>query len=721
MADPRIISRIIQLGKQLGANTNKFLGTRSNINFLGKGPDEGKLFQQDINTEVLANIELKSALPQIETSLGYLTAGKLNDIQANKLIDNLTKMNDFYYPITGDSIANVTDMASRTGGLTRGGIESLRGLGLKNFDNIKNRKIDPAAYEDRGGNIIPTQFGKSGPLADETAAFPSFKTTENIDASSPLMSRLSSRLKGIDNDTSVSGKSFLDKMAEVTSRSAPLEETAIMKTIPKNEIPGKTASAREFLLNALNDQNANRTVFRDVVTPQDLKAITEGGGGVDMDPIVLVQKYFGPRVAELLPSNATVEDIAIFSQRILNNATDAKGLRPTDPGFDKLTLKIEESIKPNPDGLPFADGGKARVGFKGGGADMGDPGRASERAERGYGQTADTGSKSGTNDYSNAVQNLNHMAKLPGIYDGGPNYTFNDGGFRGPLYGTNGITSVNRVTDGSLTAGYNDGDDDEEDKTINNIDTSILGPLTLDAANSIKSRNDLNAATFKELNLADGGRANYRIGGKAFKTILSKINDKMIKKAADDIFPTNDYKYDAELVVDALVENNPKLFKNLLADDLDDVLRSELYGLAVSETGTRAAMRIKAGRMERPLFDENGKLNKDAVLADASKYDGLDGKKASDVIKQGEEITSKNFGNSQFAPRSFKLNVERAISELNIPREEAERIARLSSDEQKAALQIYMDRNTAQGVQLMNYNPKKFDAAKGGLAKILEL
>jgi hypothetical protein len=430
-------------------------------------------------------------------------------------------MNDFYYPITGDSIANVTDMATRTGGLTRGGLESLRGLGLKNLDNV------------------------------EAAA-----------AESPLMSRLSSRLKGIDNDTSVSGKSFLDKMAEVTSRSAPLEETAIMKTIPKNEVPGKTASAREFLLNALKDENVNRTVFRDVVSPQDLKAITEGGGGVDLDPIVLVQKYFGPRVAELLPSNATVEDIAIFSQRILNNATDAKGLRPTDPGFDKLTLKIEESIKPNPDGSPFAD----------------------------------------------------------------------------------------------------------------------------------------------------GGRANYRFGGLT-KSLLKKLNTKKIKAAVDDIFPSGDYKYDAEMAAEALVENNPKLFGGQLYDDLDDMIRSDVYGLVLKELSQRNALKLQATRAarsqgpvadaaERPLFDKNGKLNKDAVLATASKYDGLDGK---------------------FAPRSFQLNVERAMSELNIPREEAERIARLSSDEQKAALQIYMDRSTAQGVQLMNYNPKKFDAAKGGLAKILEI
>ena len=230
--------------------------------------------------------------------------------------------------------------------------------------------------------------------------------------------------------------------------------------------------------------------------------------------------------------------------------------------------------------------------------------------------------------------------------------------------------------------------------------------------------------------LADGGlagletRQGLRIGGKAGKTILSKINDKMIKKAADDIFPTDDYKYDAELVVDALVENNPKLFKNLLADDLDDALRSELYGLAVSETGTRAAMKIKAGKMERPLFDENGNLNKDAVLADATKYGGLDGKRKS-IIPDNEYVQVKKDFNQEIlgqapTPR-FQLNVDKAVSELNIPREEAIRIAQLPSDQQKLALQKYMDTDMAQKAELMNYSPKTFDAAKGGLAKILEL
>ena len=578
MASSKLIDIGVKLGKQLGANTNKFLGTRSNINFLGKGPDEGKLFQQDINTEVLGGIELKSALPEIETSLGYLTAGKLNDIQANKLIDNLTKMNDFYYPITGDSIANVTDMASRTGGLTRGGLDSLRGLNLKNLDNAKDAEGLAALRARTGDNNVPLRsmseiLANPRKMADE-AAFPgeTFNAAKAAAAESPLMSRLGDRVKNIQTQSD--------------------EASAIMETIPKNEIPGKTASAREFLLNALKDENVNRTVFRDIVSPQDLKAITEGGGGVDMDPIVLVQKYFGPRVAELLPSNATVDDIAIFTQRILNNATDIKGAKPTDPAFDKFTLRLDELSE-----------GTYSFGYKKG------------------------------KEFQN---NVNSMGK------------------------------------GTL-------------KQI--IDSGELAGDDLEAAlNALRSRK------------ADGGRANYRFGGLT-KSLLKKLNTKKIKAAVDDIFPSGDYKYDAEMAAEALVENNPKLFGGQLYDDLDDMIRSDVYGLVLKELSQRNALKLQARRA-------GSTIPKDEYLQVKANFEN-------EILGGPIPGTRK--------PRGFSLNVEKAMSELNIPREEAERIARLSSDEQKAALQIYMDRSTAQGVQLMNYNPKKFDAAKGGLAKILEL
>ena len=72
-------------------------------------------------------------------------------------------------------------------------------------------------------------------------------------------------------------------------------------------------------------------------------------------------------------------------------------------------------------------------------------------------------------------------------------------------------------------------------------------------------------------------------------------------------------------------------------------------------------------------------------------------------------------------PRQFRLNVEKAVSELNIPRAEAIRISQLPSDQQKLALQKYLDTDMAQRIALSEYKPKTFDAARGGLAKILEV
>ena len=579
-----LIEIALQLGKQLGANTSKFLGTKSNVSFLGSGPKDGMLFQKSINPESFATIGIEKVLPDIESSLGYAVGGKLNDIQLNKLIDNMSIMADVLDPLAAK---NVVDASSRFGG----GLESLKGLGLKNLDNVRSksgmaeRQITDAASErpiNRSGELTsvasePGQSGMSYAIknpakipGDESAAFPSFKTTENIDTSSPLMSKLENRIGGMRDETEAA--------------------TGIMANVAKGDLPGKTGAAREFLVNSLKvGDDYPSTTLTDVISAQDMKFIMEGGGGAMGDPLVLVQKYFGPRIAEMIPNGGTPEEIAIFTKRVLENVEDAKGLRPDEPAFDPLTARFVDEL---------ADGG-------------------------------------------------------------------------------------------------------------------IAGLET---------------------------RQGLKFGGKTGKSILAKIDDKMIKKAADDIFPTDDYKYDAELVVDALVENNPKLFKNLLASDLDDALRSELYGLAVSETGTRAAMKIKAGKMERPLFDEKGNLNKDAVLADATKYGGLDGRK--DAVKRGivnenvpefkresmklvDGVTGKGEKFKTFetttAPRMFTLNVEKAVSELNIPRAEAIRIASLPSDQQKIALQIYLDKNMAQKAELMNYNPKTFDAAKGGLAKILEL
>jgi hypothetical protein len=98
MASRTLIDTALQLYKSLGGNTSKVLGTRTNVNFLGKGKSSEMMVDMDINTEALGVLSKSKAVEELESSMGYLTSGKLNDMQANKLISNMQKMKNFYDP-----------------------------------------------------------------------------------------------------------------------------------------------------------------------------------------------------------------------------------------------------------------------------------------------------------------------------------------------------------------------------------------------------------------------------------------------------------------------------------------------------------------------------------------------------------------------------------------------------------------------------------------------
>ena len=303
MASKNLIDIAMRLAAELGANTSKFLGTRSNVSFLGSGPKDGMLFQKNINPEMISVIGQEKLIPAIEASMSYASGGKLNDLQINKLIDNMTVMKETLNPtniLKGDF-----------------GLDSLRAK-----SGIGERQVSEAA-----GDIKSIDEAQVAVNAADAAA-----------DTSPLMSKLENRIGGMRNETEAA--------------------SAIMETIPKVDLPGKRASSREFLVNALKvGDDSPSTTFRDTISAEDLKFITEGGGGVEGDPIVLIQKYFGPRVAEMMPVGATTEEMAILTKRILDNVTDAKGLRPDHPEFDSMTAKLVEET--------FAEGGRA--GFKFGG------------------------------------------------------------------------------------------------------------------------------------------------------------------------------------------------------------------------------------------------------------------------------------------------------------------------------------------------------------------
>jgi len=292
-----LIEIAIQLGSKLGANTSKFLGTRSNVSFLGSGPKDGMLFQKEINPESFATLGIEKVLPDIESSLAYAAGGKLDDYQLSRLIKNLKTMDETINP------TNVVDMGGA-------GIDSLRAK-----SGIGERQITEAASD-----VKSIDDAAAGVNAADAAA----------DAS-PLMSRLENRVQGIRDETEAA--------------------SGIMETVAKVDLPGKRAASREFLVNSLKvGDDYPSTTLNDVISAQDMKYIMEGGGGVMGDPIVLVQKYFGPRIAEMVPANASSEEMVIFTKRVMDNVEDAKGLRPDEQGFDAMTATFVDNL---------ADGGRA--------------------------------------------------------------------------------------------------------------------------------------------------------------------------------------------------------------------------------------------------------------------------------------------------------------------------------------------------------------------------
>ena len=295
-----LIEIALQLGSKLGANTSKFLGTRSNVSFMGTGPKDGMLFQKPINPESFATIGIEKVIPDIESSLAYATGGKLNDIELSTLIKNLKTMDETLNP------TNVVEMGGA-------GIDSLRAK-----SGLGERQATEAASDIKS--------------IDDAAAGVNKADAEEFLGEAQI------------------GSPFDDYRNNVLQEGGE-EVTGIMKSVAKGDLPAKTGAAREFLVNTLKvGDEYPATTLNDVISAQDMKYIMEGGGGAMGDPLVLVQKYFGPRIAELIPTGGSSEEIAIFTRKIMDNVEDANGYRPDEAEFNALTATIVE---------PLADGGRA--------------------------------------------------------------------------------------------------------------------------------------------------------------------------------------------------------------------------------------------------------------------------------------------------------------------------------------------------------------------------
>jgi hypothetical protein len=359
MASKSLVDIAFKLAKQLGANTNKFMGTRTNISFLGKGPKDDLLFQQDINPEALGAFPLEKILPQVESSMGYLSAGKLNDIQANKLISNLEKMKEFHFP---SQIPNITDLGTGTRDLTQEGLGALR-------ETRGKEKLQ---------EIIDNKFGKGyfGSVTDDLDLPPGVDPRETVLPTGGLMgriegqmnkirgtsSKLDDAIKGYEDVYKPKRSNEIEALETMTENKAGHEFiTAYVDDVYKNagvtasvDVPKKRANAREFLYNILKketdliDTNKGGGTLESVINEKDYKYIMEGGGGALGDPLVLVKKYFGNEIAKRIPINADREMIDTFVENV-RYTKDRSGFRNDDPRF-------------NPDDIPeFKNGGLAKI------------------------------------------------------------------------------------------------------------------------------------------------------------------------------------------------------------------------------------------------------------------------------------------------------------------------------------------------------------------------
>ena len=368
MARKQTLDAIIQLYKKLGGNTSEVLGTKTNVNFLGKGKSPELMLDMDINAEALGVLPRSKAVEELTSSVGYAVSGKLNDIQANQLLKNMQTMDSVYFPPAAPM--NVTDLATGTRNLDKEGLMSLRQKPFLDKASEIANKDSEAMIKAGLDPSNPNDTIKAMELGITTSSDDLVKQLDDIpppgsrggpdDIAAPFSGAGLESIKNVKNNNLIVND-IVDKIYLNAGVSA-------------NAQPVARANAREFL-NRVKDledpTNPGGPSLSTIMEVDDFKFMTEGGGGGMGDPLLLVQKYFGPKVAASVAKLDGADDIQKFAENLVK-VKDARGNTITSRSFDPDTV----------DDFEFADGGRVPM-FMGGAARIG------YQALRKYGIEAD--------------------------------------------------------------------------------------------------------------------------------------------------------------------------------------------------------------------------------------------------------------------------------------------------------------------------------------------
>ena len=143
---------------------------------------------------------------------------------------------------------------------------------------------------------------------------------------------------------------------------------------------------------------------------------------------------------------------------------------------------------------------------------------------------------------------------------------------------------------------------------------------------------------------------------------LDNVNDDQIAAAVDDIFPTGDPKYDAEMASEALVENNPQIFgDNVLLDDLDDATRSKIYGAVYDVLSNNTAKMRELKRLSKPEKTlQSMKEGKGIDMSDPEIADEF-GRFMKEKDPKGYKELEQKIELSNFNPKGRKKNADGGI------------------------------------------------------------
>ena len=334
MAKKILVDQILKLYSKLGGNVGEVLGTRSNISFLGTGKSPEGFIDSTINMDAIGALGKNKVLEELKSSIGYLTANKLNDVQAGKLYENMLKVDNVFNP---KQIPNIVDLGTGTKNLDQKGLASLRGLTdetaevgpeIRQFNEDFAARVaaDNAA---RAVDDLPPPGSRGG--ADDIAA-PVQQYSNEIEALETMTKNRA-------------GNEFITAYVDDIYKNAGATSSV--------DVPKKRAAAREFLFTMLKKETdllppGKGGTLESVISPTDYKYVTEGGGGALGDPLVLVKKYFGDEIARRIPLDTRTEVMETFVDNV-RFTKDRAGFRTDDPRF-------------NPDDIPeFKHGGLAKI------------------------------------------------------------------------------------------------------------------------------------------------------------------------------------------------------------------------------------------------------------------------------------------------------------------------------------------------------------------------